>query len=416
LKNTHTEKIYLHAVVIILIAGLLLPSYAINTQAVSDQLGNPQPLDHLTSTNQSATLGKRLLRTDADTNLHLLYRSNGFLYYTFSSDKGQTWKNEELIPLPPSSSPQPSYVFEEGFTLAIDTANRPHVVFVRRTPTHYQDIYIYEVWHTQRTQNGHWNTPQLLYRDQCYYLGYIQLEIDTNNYGHVCFTHVRNGYLYTHYFRFNSQTNEVISSSHKYFTDAFTFDMALDQTGTPHVVYWYRGYYDIRVVYQTWTLGADHWSGPLTVAYGGDEFFNNAPKITVGADNIVHIIWANQDAWFNINCWYRTRSQGVWGNVEQATQNAGGQQSLVLVNNQPCIIMNDFIQNDELFDYEIFYALRGQNGWLGGRENISASPDSRSLHPHAVVIGNTLYTCWTEGNQAPYSLAFDHRIPHPIAP
>jgi len=373
----------------------------------------------LTSDTNYATNGRRLLRVGTDDIFHVLYLSKDRLFYSISKDKGVTWAQPELLPLPPSLSVVRTGVFNEGFTLALDSSNQPHVVFIRRYNTIFENIYKYEVWHIKKLANGGWSRPHLLFKEQCYYIGNIILEIDRAGRAHLGFTHVRNGFFGIHYFRFDPSTGKVISSSHKYIADAISFDMTLDGQGSAHVAYWYRRDYDIRVMYQYQDADTGYWSPALTVDQGCCMYFNCNPKLAVASDGEVHIVWTNQDNHYNSDMYYRTRYQNTWSTEEQATVNSlgGWASNLVLIHDAPCIVMNVFYQiGEEDYDYDVFYAYRGEKGWLGGRESISNSPDVSSLHPHAVVVGDTLCTIWTEGQAIPYTISFDQRVPQPAAP
>ena len=144
-----------------------------------------------------------------------------------------------------------------------------------------------------------------------------------------------------------------------------------------------------------------------------------SPSIVVDSMGNVHVVWGEQDYHFRIDCYHRIkRPDGTWGEIIRATwyNLCVAPSDFLLIDDVPCILIMDLRYYNEDYYYEIYYAYRGRSGWLGGRECISNSPSVSSMHPRAAALGRYLCTFWTEGNNVPYDLLFDKRIPRPVLP
>jgi hypothetical protein len=307
---------------------------------------------------------------------HLIFQHESHLYYTYSTNSGASWANEELISgstlLDAASNP----------TIAIDNDGVLHVLWAAGFNLYYQ-----------RRSGGTWLTnPVTLETSNT--PSYPTFVLDNLNYGYAQCVWREVGGSGLHLIAYGMLDISTPSPSwylryHVRIISPGSMNeppsISLSSTAVkPHIV-WSEA---------SSTTG---WVFKILYSYTNDYLSWSTPEILSGGGSHFPVISANKVAWHDDygEIRYKSKSEtGQWGSVVNISNNSGSSQyPTILSSTYPVIAWSDNTSGL----YKIYYKQLGYNTKV-----LSTNTSGSASYPAVTSYQNRMYTAWTLGGSLPY--------------
>jgi hypothetical protein len=332
------------------------------------------------------------LAVDSSNNIHVVWLDdtpgNYEIYYKRSTNGGVSWSGTERLTWNSGSSSYP--------TIAVDSSNNIHLVWYDYTPGDSEIFY-------KRSTNagGSWSEIKRLTWNAGGSL-YPTIAVDSSNNVHVVWHDYTPGTVEIYYKR--STNGGIKWGGVKRLTwnsgESFAPEIAVDSSNNIHVVWYDFTPGNPEIYYKKSTDVGVTWSGVKRITWNSAESRDSA--VAVDVSNNIHVVWYDGTPG-NYEIFYKRSTNGglSWSGSKRLTWNFGGSFSpgiAVDSSNNIHVTWYDFSPGN----YEIFYR-RSTNGgikWEGVKRLIWNSGDSK--HSAIAVDSNkNIHVVWddvTPGN------------------
>jgi hypothetical protein len=362
--------------------------------AVADRTAVGESLESTATERNNA----RLVAEDLVGKLHVVYYDYDGIYHSVANGIGAGWSLPELVAL---GGRNPS--------IAVDSDNVLHLVYRIDTVTPLDILH--------RTFDGDWSEAETVYHDGVAGVTRPVVAVDSENGLHCVWQ--RQGYGSTP----NSEVwyacaapgggwgGTMVNVSSSYGASEYP-TLTIDPDDNIYV-FWKDSGEDIsadkKVLLRKHTRGVG-WDANYTNVSnttGNGSYATMDPCAVVGPGGTIHLVWKDSQPG-NREIFYKACVDGIWDaaptNVSETSTASG----------RPSISVDDtgllYVAWEEKTDgvyYDIVRRTRERGGAWSEMVNISDSPGVDSRSPSAPLsLGPALSCLWTEGESAPYDIAF----------
>ena len=281
---------------------------------------------------------QRSITRSSDGTLHCVYRASGIysIYYSYSSDGGQTWSDGIDIDGVDYESYAPS--------IAVDSSDNLHVVWYGGGSPLVPGC-VFNIQYRQKTASGWQNVEHVTDMSTCDYDQHSPaIAVDSNDNVHVVWygdgwDDVLDPESFNIHYRQRSAAGEWGNVEHvtdtvpgEEYGDYYWEEhdrypsLAIDSSNNVHVVWRSERYHTFGAGYMRISYrerGSSGWGSIVAVV---DKNYNDSqwyPEVAVDSNNNVHVMWDGKGWGSNtsyLNIQYRERAAGgTWGSVEHVT-------------------------------------------------------------------------------------------------
>ncbi len=340
----------------------------------------------------------RLVAEDLVGHLHVVYYDYHGIYHSVANGIGAGWSEPVLVTL---SGRNPS--------IAVDSDNVLHLVYRHGTVTSL------DIMH--RTYDGEWSAPETVHHDVVAGLSRPVVAIDSENGLHCVWQ--RQGYgstpnsevWYAYAAPGGGWGGTPINVSSSYGASEYP-TLTIDSDDNVYVFWKDSGediFADKKVLLRKHSQGVG-WDVDYTNVSnttGNGSYSTMDPCAVVGPGGIIHLVWKDSQPG-NREIFYKACVDGIWDasptNVSETSTASGRPSISVDHTGLLCVVWEE--KTDGVY-YDIVRKTRASGDVWSEMVNISASPGADSRSPSTPLsLGPALCCVWTEGESAPYDIAF----------
>ncbi len=333
-----------------------------------DISNNPFSICWLTSIDSIATTGNgERVVYDQDT-LHITFTSADSIFYSYSSDQGETWCLKEFID------------FGEYPTIAIDHNHALHLIYKKNNTLRHKEINGspggVAIYTTNHDLQSHSFT---IVSDKCF-LAFEEREYQGMDpishliYGYLDLGVPPNGNLITR--EIMADNTEFLKNPH----------IAIFQSDEPHIAY-----ERADSIYYVYQLPDGEFSAPSEIGLG------KSPYISIDYE-IIDVVWESQNDIYHRRKWYYSS----FGEAENISQTPMTKSKEPVIISPYLVIWLEGPGDMPNSRYDVVYSIWQRDNWS---EQIIIATNTQLVHGLKTYFdGDKIYCTYTYGNSGPYAI------------
>ena len=333
-----------------------------------DTSNNPFSICWFTSIDSIATTGNgERVVYDQDT-LHITFTSADSIFYSYSSDQGETWCLKEFID------------FGEYPALAIDHNHALHLIYKKNNTLRHKEIDGSPGGVTIYTTNHDLQSHSFtIVSDKCF-LAFEEREYQGMDpishliYGYLDLGVPPNGNLITQ--EIMADNTEFLKSPH----------IAIFQYDEPHIAY-----ERADSIYYVYQLPDGEFSTPFKIGPG------KSPYISIN-NEIIDLVWESQNDIYHQRKWYYSS----FGEAENISQTPMTKSKEPVIISPYLVIWLEGPGDMPNSRYDVVYSIWQRDDWS---EQVTIATNTQLVHGLKTYFdGDKIYCTYTYGNSGPYAI------------
>jgi len=334
----------------------------------SDESNNPFSICWLTSIDSIATTGNgERVVYDQDT-LHITFTSADSIFYSYSSDQGETWRLKEFID------------FGKYPAIAIDDNHALHLIYKKNNTLRHKEINGSPGGVTIYTTNHDLQLHSFtIVGDKCF-LAFEEREYQGMDpishliYGYLDLGVPPNGNLITR--EIMADNTEFLKNPH----------IAIFQSDEPHIAY-----ERADSIYYVYQLLDGEFSAPFKLGPG------KSPYISIN-NEIIDVVWESQNDIYHQRKWYYSS----FGEAENISQTPMTRSKEPVIISPYLVIWFEGPGDMPNSRYDIVYSIWQRDNWS---EQVTIAINTQLVHGLKTCFdGDKIYCTYTCGNSGPYAI------------
>ncbi len=184
--------------------------------------------------------------------------------------------------------------------------------------------------------------------------------------------------------------------SEEYNEGAFLPDIALDDNGIIHTVWYSSRYYREDIIYRNYSIADENWSNITIISEGVKNKYSQYPIIKLDSRNRIHVIWRERGTQNYLK--YRYYNGSYWGDVKTVVQLNKTTFAHDLVVDKDENIHFVWNNKNKTQNYELFFRSYSliNDKWTNIQQITNSS--RASLSPNlAIDASNNMHLVWVQG-------------------